>query len=229
MFVSMWMTKDVITVSPNAPVVEIAKLMAAKSIRRLPVLDAAGHLVGLVSAQDVLHAFPADVNPFVFTAGSVSTSALPHKTAGDVMKPAPLITAPETPIEEAARLMLKHKAGAVMVVRNDKLLGVITESDIFRAFAELFDPDTRGVRITFDNSKGQDAFPLIAELTHRHRLRVMSFVSMHKHERPLGVVQVTGSSAGIDAMLEDIWKSHHQVVSVIHLDPSSGTKTAHSR
>jgi acetoin utilization protein AcuB len=218
MFVSMWMTKDVITVTAEVPVTDIAKLMVARHIRRLPVVDADGKLIGLVSAQDVLHAFPMDVNPFTFAAGKGPDAATLRLTAADVMVKEPLTTAPETPIEDVARLMLNHKVGAILVMRNEQLLGLITESDIFRAFAELFDPDTHGVRVTFDNSNGQDAFPMIAELTHRHRLRVMSFVSMHKHMRPLCVVQVTGSPEGIEAMLEAIWKSHHQVVSVIHLE-----------
>lgn len=218
MFVSMWMSKEVITVTPEVPVTDIAKMMVVRHIRRLPVLDAAGKLLGLVSAQDVLHAFPMDVNPFTFAAGKGPDAATLRLTAADVMVTEPLTTKPETPIEEVARLMLNHKVGAILVMRNYHLVGLITESDIFRAFAELFDPDTHGVRITFDNANGQDAFPMIAELTHRHRLRVMSFVSLHKHDRPLCVMQVTGSPAGIEAMLNDIWKSHHQVVSVIHLE-----------
>jgi len=220
MFVSMWMTKDVITVSADTSVIDIANLMTTKHIRRVPVVDAAGAVLGLVTAQDVLHAFPADVNPFAFTAGTAPSPAMSQQTAANIMSPTPVTTTPETPIEEIAKLMLRHKLGAVLVTRHEQLVGVITESDIFRAFAELFDPGTQGVRVTFDNSQGQDVFPLLADVAHRHRLRVMSFVSMHKHERPLCVVQVTGSSAGIEAMLNDIWKSHHQVISVIHLEPS---------
>jgi acetoin utilization protein AcuB len=217
----MWMSKDVITVTPQVAVTDIAKMMVARSIRRLPVVDAEGKLLGLVSAQDVLHAFPMDVNPFTFAAGKGPDAATLRLTAADVMVKQPLTTTPETPIEVVSRMMLDHKVGAILVMRNEQLLGVITESDIFRAFAELFAADTHGVRITFDNAQGQDAFPLIFEVTHRHRLRVMSFVSMHKHARPLCVVQVTGSPAGIEAMLNDIWKSHHQVVSVIHLEPEA--------
>jgi acetoin utilization protein AcuB len=221
MFVSMWMTKDVTTVTPEVSVIEVAKIMAAQSIRRVPVIDADDRVVGLISAQEVLHAFPADVNPFVFTSGKAPDPATLRLTAADIMSHAPRTAAPETPIEQVATLMLEHKLGAILITRHEKLVGLITESDIFRAFAELFDPDTHGVRVTFDNTQGQDAFPLIAEVTHRHRLRVSSFVSMHKHERPLCVVQVTGSPAGIEAMLNDIWKSHHQVVSVIHLEPAA--------
>jgi acetoin utilization protein AcuB len=219
MFVSLWMTKDVITITPDMPVIDIAKLMADHKIRRLPVLDADGKLLGLVSSQDVLHAFPADVNPFALAAGKAPLSNVSKATAADLMVINPTTVAPETPIEEAARLMCDQKIGALLVIRKEHLQGLITESDIFRAFAGIFDPDTHGVRITFDNSSGHDVFPLIAELTHHHRLRVMSFVSLHKHERPLCVVQVTGTPSGCDAMLNDIWKSHHQVMSVINLDP----------
>ncbi len=219
MFVSMWMTKDVLTVTPDVPLIAIAKTMSEKRIRRMPVVDSAGRLLGLVSSHDVLHAFPVDVNPFTYVAGKGPDDATSKLTANDVMVLEPLTTTPETPIEDVARLMRDNKIGALLVMRHEHLVGIVTESDIFCAFAGLFAPDTHGVRITFDNSNGQDVFPLIAELTHQHRLRVMSFISLHKHERPLCVVQATGKPTGIEGMLNAIWKSHHQVVSVIHLEP----------
>jgi len=224
MFVSMWMTKDVITVTPDTLVTEIAVTMSQRRIRRVPVLMQDGEttkLLGLVSSQDVLHAFPPDVNPLNFfsdvspvTRGASSANII--LTAKDVMVTNPLVTAPEAPIEEVARLMRDKKIGALPVVRNEQLAGIITESDLFRAFANIFDPGSHGVRITFDNSKGEDVFPLIAQVTHHHRLRVTSFVSLLNHERPVCVVQVIGENT--EAMLNDIWKSHHQVISVIQLD-----------
>ncbi|MGC3981739.1 MAG: CBS domain-containing protein [Steroidobacteraceae bacterium] len=220
----MWMTKEVITVTPEVPAGEIARIMVERNFRRLPVADADGKLLGMVTSQNVLHAFPANVNPFTFVASEHPDIPALHMRADQVMVPELLTTTPEAPIEEAARIMRDRKTGVLLVMRNEQLLGIITESDLFRAFTSLFDPGTQGVRITFDNSAGQDVFPLIAEVTHRHRLRVMSFVSMHKHERPLCVVQVTGTPKGIEAMLNDIWKSHHQVVSVIHLDPEAQGK-----
>lgn len=218
MFVSMWMTKDVVTVAPDAPLTDVARIMAERRIRRLPVVDAGGQLLGLVSSQDVLHAFPADINPFSSMSGKVPDATTLRLSAADVMVSNPPTTAPEAPIEGVARMMLDNKIGALPVMRHDKLLGLITESDIFRAFVSICDPGTHGVRVTFDNSNGQDVFPLVAALTHQHRLRVMSFVSLHKHERPLCVLQVTGAPSGIEALLNDIWKSHHQVVSVIHME-----------
>jgi len=220
MFVSMWMTKDVTTITPDTSVTEIAVLMSQQRIRRLPVLeskDPESKLLGLVSSQDVLHAFPADVNPLNFISGAAPSKPLPNipLQAKDIMVTDPVTTSPEAPIEDVARLMREKKIGALPVMRHDVLVGLITESDLFGAFANIFDPGSHGVRITFDNSKGEDVFPLIAQVTHHHRLRVTSFVSLLKHERPVCVVQVIG--ANTEAMLNDIWKSHHQVISVIQL------------
>ena len=220
MFVSMWMTKDVTTVTPDTSVSEIATIMSRQRFRRLPVLestDPQSKLLGLVSSEEVLHAFPADVNPLPFMGGADNKAALPsiNTKARDIMVKHPLTTTPEAPIEEVAKLMREKKIGALPVMRHDTLVGLITESDLFGAFASIFDPGSHGVRITFDNSKGEDVFPLIAQVTHHHRLRVTSFVSLLKHERPVCVVQVIG--ANTESMLNDIWKSHHQVVSVIQL------------
>ncbi len=224
MFVGMWMTKDVITVTADTLVTEIAVIMSQRRIRRLPVIlqeDEISQLLGLVSSQNVLHAFPPDINPLNFFSESnqalreASTTVI-TLTAKDVMVTNPIVTSPETPIEEVAQLMRDKKIGSLPVMRHGTLVGIITESDLFRAFADIFDPGSHGVRITFDNSRGEDVFPMIAEVTHHHRLRVTSFVSLLKHERPVCVVQVIGTNT--EAMLNDIWKSNHQIVSVVHLD-----------
>ena len=67
MIVSMWMTRDLITIEPSTPITEAAFLMAVKRIRRLPVIEQHAnttHPVGIISATDILHAYPPEVNPF---------------------------------------------------------------------------------------------------------------------------------------------------------------------
>jgi acetoin utilization protein AcuB len=83
MFVSMWMTRDVLTITPDATLVEMATLMMRRRIRRLPVVSAPGErgsLLGVVTHSDVLHAFPPDINPFAINAADSSQAAL-HRTA----------------------------------------------------------------------------------------------------------------------------------------------------
>jgi acetoin utilization protein AcuB len=214
MIVSMWMTRQVVTVEPHTPIAEASALMANHRIRRLLVVEKQSqkppHLVGIVSQGDLLHAYPANVNPFSpEMAGSV---AVPLMTAA-IMSRHLLTTTPDAPIEVAAELMRNHKIGALPVLQNGSLVGLITESDVFRAFVSLFEAPPGSARITFDTSREDDVFVLIAELGQRHKVRVHSLISSHREDRPICVVRVTG--AGLNEFLADVWKSGHPVLNVL--------------
>jgi acetoin utilization protein AcuB len=220
MFVSMWMTKDPITITAEVGFDEIQTILKEKHLRRLPVVDNEGHLIGLIQSGSAILDTTSKVPVLHIGDDELHTKGSELSlTAASIMTPLDRLhtTEPERPIEEVARIMSDNKIGVLPVIRKGQLAGIITDTDVFHALTTIFNPGTNGVRITFDNASGEDVFPLISEVTHQHRLRVMSFVSMHKHERPLCVVQVTGPERGIEAMLNDIWKSHHQVVSVVHL------------
>jgi acetoin utilization protein AcuB len=182
-------------------------------------------LLGIISYSDVLHAFPAGLNPLAADAveqlGTHAQAAA--LTAAHLMKRDPLTTTPDAPVESAARLMRDHKIGALPVVNGELLVGLITESDIFRAMLELFSPATRAVRITFTLAEGEDVLPLLAEISRKHAMRVSSFLSMPKHDPPLAVVQLAGDH--VEAALEDVWKSRHRVMHVAHLGaPHEGAR-----
>ena len=174
MIVGMWMAHNVATVQPEASITDAAALMAEKRIRRLPVVarkEEAERLVGIVTASDIYRAFPPDLNPF----SPAALDALPSRvTVEAVMNMSPLTTEPEAPIEEVARVMRTHKIGALPVVREATLVGLITESDIFRAFVSLFDLPQGGARVTFDLSKGEDLFGLLAGIAKQHGVRVLA-------------------------------------------------------
>jgi acetoin utilization protein AcuB len=222
-FVSMWMTRELKTVAPAATLAQIATYMARSKIRRLPVVsDGAGgpRLLGIVTHSDVLHAFPANINPFAVDAADAvaaieAATGKSRVTAADLMAREPRITAPDAPIESAARLMRDHKIGSLPVVSQHVLVGLITESDIFRAMVEVFDAPDRAVRITFSLSPGEDVLPLIADIARRRAMRVTSFMALPRHEPPVCVVQLAG--AKVEESLEDVWKSHHRVMNVVHL------------
>jgi acetoin utilization protein AcuB len=224
----MWMTRELQTVAPTATLAQIATRMARHKIRRLPVVSASAagpRLLGIVTHSDVLHAFPADINPFAVNATESvaaieAASGSSHVTAADLMAHEPHITAPDAPIEAAARLMLDHKIGALPVVSQHVLVGIITESDIFRAMVEVFEAPDRAIRITFSLSPGEDVLPLVAEIARRRAMRVTSFMALPRHEPPVCVVQLAG--AQVDEALEDVWKSHHRVMNVVNLAAEKG-------
>ncbi len=222
MFVSMWMTREVISVAAGAPLGEIAASMSRHRIRRMPVVSQSGdgpRLLGIVTHSDVLHAFPANINPFAVSAAE-SIAALRQAggkavTAGDLMTRDPHTTTPDAPIETAARLMRDRKIGALPVVSQGKLVGLITESDIFRAMVEVFGSTDRAVRITFSLTPGEDVLPLIADIAKRRSMRVETFMSLPTHEPPVCVVQLAGNA--IEETLNDVWQSKHRVMNVVHV------------
>ena len=213
MIVSMWMTREVVTIQPQTTVVEAAELMATRRIRRLPVVEmhASGpQIVGIVSARDILHAFPPDVNPFAII---MSTTRGTPTVVEHIMSHQLQTIAPEAPIEAAAGLMAEYKIGALPVVQTGKLVGLITESDIFRAFVSFFASAESGVRITFDISSSEDVFGWISRETRRRKLRIISLLSSQQENVPVCVVRIAGNL--VDEFIDDLWNSGHRVISVL--------------
>jgi acetoin utilization protein AcuB len=144
----MWMTRDPATIAPDTLAADAAKMMAQKRVRRLLVVEsrpAGPHLLGIISAKDVIHAFPPHVNPFAIEGPD---ARLTRTTVVEIMTANPRTISPDTPIEVAAALMCEHKIGSLPVLRDRTLAGIITESDIFRVFASLLGSDEKSVRIT---------------------------------------------------------------------------------
>lgn len=208
MHVELWMTADPLTIGPGESVAVAGQTMSRRKVRRLPVVDG-GRLVGIVSELDVARAFPPDVNPF-----SATVESMPgDRKVGDIMTSEPLTAAPHTPVDEAAHLMADRHVGALPVVLGGRLVGIITESDVFRAFVELVGVRDRGARVTFDVSVNEDVLTTVAPLARSHGLRVASLLTLDHDGRRFAVVRVAGArSAGF---IDAVWKSGHRVVSVV--------------
>lgn len=215
MIVSMWMTKDVVSIEPQESITAAAALMAARHIRRLPVTERRPdglHLLGIVTSRDLFRASPADHNPL----GVLAPEAFQRDLAvADVMKRHPIITAPDAPIEEPARAMCDHKFGGIPVVDKGILVGIITESDIFRAFVSMLESPSGSVRITFSMAQGEDIFGLIHRLATPHKVRVTAFNTALHHSLPVCVVRLAGGQ--LDAFLDDVWRSGHHVINVLRI------------
>ena len=145
MFVSERMTHPVITVQPNLPIQDALALMRKESIRRLPVVDARGHLVGIVSDHDLLHASPSDATSLSIWELNYLLSKI---TIEQIMTKNVITVTTDTPVEEAARIMADHKIGGLPVLRGEELVGIISETDLFKIFLELLGAREAGVRLT---------------------------------------------------------------------------------
>lgn len=127
--VNVWMTKNVITAQPDTTLPEAHQIMMASSIRRLPVVEKNGRLIGIVTLGDIRGAQPSEATSLSIWEMNYLLANLKLKK---IMSPDPVTIKPEATIGEAARLMLENKVSGLPVVGSDgKLQGIITESDIF--------------------------------------------------------------------------------------------------
>ena len=144
MLVKERMSHPVVIIHPELPIMEALNLMKKEHIRRLPVVDKRGRLVGIVSEQDLLQAAPS-------SATSLSVWEVNYLIGKVIVKEVmskDLITiAEDTPLEEAARTMVDNKIGGLPVVRDREVVGIITETDLFKIFLELLGAREPGVRL----------------------------------------------------------------------------------
>lgn len=153
MLVKERMTRNPIFIRPDTPVTEAQALMKREKIHHLPVLDKDEKLVGIVAEKDLLYASPS-----VATTLSVfeMTSLLAKLKVDKVMSRDVISIAEDVPLEEAARIMADRGIGGLPIVRGKAVVGIITESDLFRIFIELFGARQKGIRVTvtMPNEKG---------------------------------------------------------------------------
>jgi acetoin utilization protein AcuB len=145
MFVGDRMSHPVITVLPKMPMQDAHKLMRDEKVRRLPVVDNRGKLVGIVSESDFLHASPSDVSSLSVWEMNYMLSKV---TVEKIMISAVITTNHDTPIEEAARTLVDSKIGGLPVLKDGELVGIITETDLFKVFLEMLGARESGVRIS---------------------------------------------------------------------------------
>lgn len=128
-----WMTPSPITVGPTTPVTGLPQMMSLRRLRHLPVVEGE-RLVGIITDRDLRTVLPSPATSF--SAGEIHF-LLDRLTVDQVMTRRVLTVAPEEPLAEAVRQMLEHKIGALPVVEHGRLVGIITEIDVLRAFASV--------------------------------------------------------------------------------------------
>ncbi len=152
MLVEERMTSPAITIGPDMGVQEALAMMRREKVRRFPVIDRHGNLIGIVSEKDLLNAAPSDATSLSIWEINYLLSKL---TVDKVMAKDVITITGDTPIEEAARIMVDNQVGGLPVVNSQaagkggkKVIGIITETNLFRIFLELFGARAKGIRLT---------------------------------------------------------------------------------
>ncbi len=181
MTVAAFMTRRVITVTPEASLAEAAKLMLDHKISGLPVVDAAGHVIGIVSEHDLLRrrqggeGAKAEQRPHWLrllseTAGPAGEMTQFHtRTVNDVMTLNPVTVAANASLRAASRLIEQRGFKRLPVVENGKLVGIIARADLVRALAF----GRNGVAATTPDVSVTERLGELERQNWRNRARVM--------------------------------------------------------
>ena len=180
MFVEKWMTPDPQTVPPDMTISAVALEMSRRKFRHFPVVEptrSGGRLLGIVAKYDIARGFPNDLNPFSV---EVSEESVPKPIASVMTKK--LVTAtPDCPIEEAARLLRSNRIGALPVLRDNQLIGIITESDLFEAFISMTAAKSGGTRSFIESDFNDSPIPAVLEFCRKNRVDILSMMAFHEN------------------------------------------------
>ena len=145
MLVKNRMTPNPTTITTNTSLKEALELIRSQSFRHLPVVDGEGKLVGITTEKSLVYASPTSATSLsVFEVDYI----LSRTKVGQIIQGEVITVGPELPIEEAARVMVDHSIGCLPVVEGDALVGIISDTDIFRVFVEGLGGGHPSLRIT---------------------------------------------------------------------------------
>ena len=160
MFVRTYMTPDPIGISPDENFYQAMDLMRKNKIRRLPVIEAR-HLVGVIAEKDLISTQPSSAN-------SLSLyevySLLETIRVRQIMSRPVFTVEGDCPIEEAARIMVENKIGCLPVMAGNNMVGIITETDVFKALVEILGGKEKGHRFTIQVQERVGQLAQVTEL-----------------------------------------------------------------
>ena len=212
MFVKLWMHEEIITIHSDGTIAEAEQLMTRHSIRRLPVVDDDNQLLGILSKEDIHNALPSIIDANF----NENARALAHQAkVVSFMTVNPITTDPGEPLEKVAATMRKHKIGGIPVVVQNKLVGIITESDIFQAFIEILGGNAEGVRVEMSIGNKAEALYRTLDLFKKHEMLLLSLTVCNDFSADSRLLTIRFCGEEIDALIDDLWSNGCKINSII--------------
>lgn len=202
MRVSRFMQTNVITIPSNTLITDAQKIMQQNDIRRLPVVDH-GKLVGIITRSRL-----RDAAPSVATSLSVweLNYLLSKITVKELMETKVLTVSPDSTIEDAAAVMAENRIGAMPVMQGDKLVGIITATDLFRLLIDVLGVRQPGVRIQIEEPYKSKPFGSLTEIFAEHSVPILSvftFTDPQTHRQDMVIRVGTADAEFMTKVMRD--------------------------
>jgi acetoin utilization protein AcuB len=175
MLVRGWMTPDVITVDENTSMMKASVIMKERKIRCLPVVDKKGNVIGIVSDRDLKDAAPSKATTLDVYELNYLLSSMKIR---DIMTRNLVFVRPDETVEFAALLMLENKISSLPVINDkDNLVGIITQTDIFKVLINITGVYTGGIQFAFSLEDHPGSIKEPADLIRSFGGRIVSILS----------------------------------------------------
>jgi len=174
MLVKNWMSKDVITIHLNDPLIEAIRLLKHNDIGRLPVMKK-GRIVGIVTDRYIKRASASvavslEIHELLYLLSKIKIE--------EIMSKDPITVPPEYTIEETAEVLLENRISSTPVVDDqDRVVGIITQNDLFRALISLTGERKKGIQFAFNVKDRQGSVKALTDIIHKYNGRLVSMLS----------------------------------------------------
>lgn len=206
MLVKTLMSHPVTTVREETTVGDALELIKKKNIRRLPVVDEAGRLIGLSTEWDLLKIFPIKPN------NSFETKLISRTPIKNVMRTDPITVSPEETIESAAITMQCNKVGCLPVVEQGEVVGLISLTDILTAFIDAMGLEKSSVRITIKFSKRMGFLAELIQLIDHQGIIVDNMVTFNDE------IVLKIKNIKTDVLLKALKEEKYKVTHIAYID-----------
>jgi acetoin utilization protein AcuB len=206
MIVEEIMKTEIITVTPNVSIADTMRLMEIKRIRHIPVINADQQLVGIVTLSDI-----RDAAPSIFRADEHLDDL--QKPVETIMKKDVITGHPLDFVEEIAAVFYEHKISCLPITNNQKLVGIVTETDLLRTLVELTGAHQPGsqIEIRVPNLAGK-----LSEITSIIKGRKANILSVlvypDKKDDQFKILVIRLQTMNPIALIQDLKQSGHDVL-----------------
>ncbi|MBW2147674.1 MAG: CBS domain-containing protein [Deltaproteobacteria bacterium] len=194
------MARELITISRDYTIKRAMELMKKHEIRHLPVVEN-GRMVGMVTESDIRAVHLA--------------SMIEDITVADIMLINPIIISPDTPIEDAARFLVENRISGLPVIENDQLVGMITTTDICRAFIEIMGILESSSRIDVVTNRRPGAFDEVARFIREHGGEIISVGMANAEEHNSRIYFFRLEKCDVEAIANALRRNGFKIISII--------------
>ena len=174
--VQNWLTTDVVSVGPDTSLLKVGKHMKDHHIRRIPVVDEQGQVIGIISDRDVRDASPSKATTLDMYEMHYLLAELKAK---NIMTAKPITVKPTDTVEQAALIMLDNKVGGLPVVDDSgKLVGIISDHDVFKALVDITGARLGGLQFAIELPDQPGTARPLFDMLRAHNARLLSVLTV---------------------------------------------------